>query len=60
MAAHPKTSRYISRRFMLYLLLIVTSILMIVPFYWSVGTSLKLGELSPRADPYPVFTLLRQ
>ncbi len=32
------------RRLALYLLLIVTSLLMIVPFYWSVGTSLKLEQ----------------
>lgn len=31
-------------RFWLYLILIVTSILMIIPFYWSVGTSLKLEQ----------------
>ena len=44
MAAHPKTFRYSFGRIMLYLGLIVTSILMIIPFYWSVGTSLKLEQ----------------
>ena len=33
---------YILGRTFLYLVLIVSSLLMIVPFYWSVGTSLKL------------------
>jgi ABC-type glycerol-3-phosphate transport system permease component len=42
MAVHPKTFRHSFSRITLYLVLIVTSILMIVPFYWSVGTSLKL------------------
>jgi ABC-type glycerol-3-phosphate transport system permease component len=42
MSAHPKNFSYRSRRFILYLLLIVSSILMIIPFYWSLGTSLKL------------------
>jgi len=44
MATHPKTFRYSFGRIMLYLGLIVTSILMIIPFYWSVGTSLKLEQ----------------
>jgi ABC-type glycerol-3-phosphate transport system permease component len=35
--------RYFTRG-LLYLLLIVSSLLMIVPFYWSVGTSLKLEQ----------------
>lgn len=35
---------YFFGRFWLYLILIVTSILMIIPFYWSVGTSLKLEQ----------------
>jgi multiple sugar transport system permease protein len=42
MAAHPKTFRHSLSRFTLYLMLIVSSVMMIVPFYWSVGTSLKL------------------
>ncbi len=44
MSVHPKTFRYAFGRFSLYLLLAVTSILMIVPFYWSLGTSLKLEQ----------------
>ncbi len=32
------------RRILLYLILILTSLLMIIPFYWSVGTSLKLEQ----------------
>jgi multiple sugar transport system permease protein len=44
MAVHPKTFRHSFSRFTLYLVLIVTSILMIVPFYWSVGTSFKLEQ----------------
>jgi len=31
-------------RFWIYLVLIVSSILMVIPFYWSVGTSLKLEQ----------------
>jgi len=31
-------------RFWIYLVLIASSILMVVPFYWSVGTSLKLEQ----------------
>jgi ABC-type glycerol-3-phosphate transport system permease component len=44
MTVHPKNIRYASGRFILYLVLIVSSILMIVPFYWSLGTSLKLEQ----------------
>jgi ABC-type glycerol-3-phosphate transport system permease component len=44
MTVHPKTFRYSFGRISLYLLLIVSSILMIVPFYWSLGTSLKLEQ----------------
>lgn len=39
-----KSLLYLFGRFWLYLILIVTSILMIVPFYWSLGTSLKLEQ----------------
>ncbi len=39
-----KSPLYIAGRVGLYLALIVTSFLMIVPFYWSVGTSLKLEQ----------------
>ena len=31
-------------RFWIYLVLIVSSIMMVIPFYWSVGTSLKLEQ----------------
>jgi ABC-type glycerol-3-phosphate transport system permease component len=44
MGVHPKTFRYTFGRIFLYVLLISTSILMIIPFYWSVGTSLKLEQ----------------
>jgi ABC-type glycerol-3-phosphate transport system permease component len=44
MGVHPKTFRYTLSRILLYVLLISTSILMIIPFYWSVGTSLKLEQ----------------
>jgi ABC-type glycerol-3-phosphate transport system permease component len=44
MGVHPKTFRYTFGRILLYVLLISTSILMIIPFYWSVGTSLKLEQ----------------
>jgi multiple sugar transport system permease protein len=39
-----KSFSYILGRVLLYLLLIGTSFLMIIPFYWSVGTSLKLEQ----------------
>ncbi len=35
---------YIFGRMLLYLVLIGTSFLMIIPFYWSVGSSLKLEQ----------------
>ena len=44
MTVHAKNLRYSFGRLMLYALLIVTSILMIIPFYWSLGTSLKLEQ----------------
>jgi ABC-type glycerol-3-phosphate transport system permease component len=44
MVAHRKGFRYISGRTILYLVLIGTSILMIIPFYWTLGTSLKLEQ----------------
>lgn len=44
MNVHPKTFRHSFSRFTLYLLLALTSILMIVPFYWSLSTSLKLEQ----------------
>ena len=42
MQIHRKPLKYTLRRLPIYLLLILSSLLMIVPFYWSVGTSLKL------------------
>ena len=39
-----KSFSYIMGRILLYLLLFGTSFLMIIPFYWSVGTSLKLEQ----------------
>lgn len=44
MGVHPKTFRYTFSRISLYVLLIGTSILMVIPFYWSVSTSLKLEQ----------------
>lgn len=44
MGVHPKTFRYTFGRILLYALLISTSIMMIIPFYWSVGTALKLEQ----------------
>lgn len=42
--SHRKSPFYLFGRFWLYLILIATSILMIIPFYWSLGTSLKLEQ----------------
>jgi multiple sugar transport system permease protein len=42
--SRPKSLLYYFGHFWLYLILIATSILMIIPFYWSVGTSLKLEQ----------------
>jgi multiple sugar transport system permease protein len=44
MTVHPKNFRFYSGRFFLYLMLIVSSIMMMVPFYWSLSTSLKLEQ----------------
>ena len=44
MSVHSKTPRYAFSRISLYTVLVVSSILMIVPFYWSVATSLKLEQ----------------
>lgn len=40
----PKTFRFIFGRFMIYAVLVITSITMIIPFYWAVGTSLKMEQ----------------
>lgn len=42
--SHRKSPLYLFGRFWLYLILIVTSLLMVIPFYWSLGTSLKLEQ----------------
>ena len=39
-----KSPAFIFGRIWLYLILIATSILMVIPFYWSVGSSLKLEQ----------------
>ena len=44
MTVHPKNIRFFSGRVFLYLMLIVSSIMMMVPFYWSLSTSLKLEQ----------------
>ncbi|MFZ2097361.1 MAG: carbohydrate ABC transporter permease [Anaerolineales bacterium] len=51
MSVHPKTFRYYVGRYGLYLLLVVSSILMIIPFYWSVGTSLKMEQFVFSSPP---------
>jgi multiple sugar transport system permease protein len=58
MTVHAKNFRYSFGRFMLYAVLIISSILMIIPFYWSVGTSLKLEQFvfssPPQWIPSPI------
>ncbi len=53
-----KPFRFIFGRTVLYAALLVTSLLMLVPFYWSVGTSLKLEQFvfasPPQWWPSPV------
>jgi multiple sugar transport system permease protein len=39
-----KSPLFFLGRFWIYLVLIVSSFLMVIPFYWSVGTSLKLEQ----------------
>src|SRR3990172_1889394 len=39
-----KSPAFIFGRTWLYLILIASSILMVIPFYWSVGSSLKLEQ----------------
>ncbi len=51
MQTQRKSLKYISGRSLLYLVLIVSSILMIIPFYWSVGTSLKLERFVFASPP---------
>lgn len=58
MTVHAKNFRYSFGRFLLYAVLIISSILMIIPFYWSVGTSLKLEQFvfssPPQWIPSPI------
>ena len=57
-AMRSKPFRFIFGRALLYLALVGTSVLMMVPFYWSVGTSLKLEQFvfasPPQWWPSPV------
>jgi multiple sugar transport system permease protein len=46
-----KSPLFLLGRLGLYLVLIVTSVLMIIPFYWSVGTSLKLEQFVFASPP---------
>ncbi len=46
-----KSPHYFLRRFSVYLILIVSSVLMVIPFYWSVGTSLKLEQFVFASPP---------
>ncbi len=41
---HQKPLQFSARRLLVYLLLIGSSIIMIIPFYWTVGTSLKFEQ----------------
>jgi multiple sugar transport system permease protein len=46
-----KNFAYWARRSLLYLVLIITSLAMLVPFYWSVSTSLKLEQFVYASPP---------
>jgi len=46
-----KPIRYWLERFLLYLALVVSSVLMVVPFYWTVSTSLKLEQFVFASPP---------
>ncbi len=50
-AVKRKSFRFVSGRVLLYLALCATSLLMLVPFYWSVGTSLKLEQFVFTSPP---------
>jgi ABC-type glycerol-3-phosphate transport system permease component len=39
-----KSPAYLLGRFWIYIVLIISSIMMVIPFYWSLGTSLKLEQ----------------
>lgn len=49
--SHRKPFSYTFGRLLLYLVLIATSLLMIVPFYWTVGSSLKLEKFIFASPP---------
>lgn len=51
LAIKRKSFKYISGRTLLYLALVVSSVLMIVPFYWSVGSSVKLEQFVFASPP---------
>jgi len=51
METQHRSLNFIVGRILLYLVLIVSSVLMIVPFYWSVGTSLKLERFIFASPP---------
>jgi ABC-type glycerol-3-phosphate transport system permease component len=55
---HRKSPVYVLGRFSIYLVLIVSSILMVIPFYWSLGTSFKLEQFvfatPPQWWPNPI------
>jgi multiple sugar transport system permease protein len=51
MSVHPKTFRFTFKRIILYAVLVGSSIVMIIPFYWSLVTSLKLEKFVFTSPP---------
>src|SRR5215213_1692718 len=51
MTGRYRSVSYWLRRALLYLTLTITALLMIVPFYWTVGTSLKLEKFIFASPP---------
>jgi multiple sugar transport system permease protein len=51
MQTQHRSLSYIAGRTLLYLVLVVSSVTMIVPFYWSLGTSLKLERFVFASPP---------
>jgi len=51
MQTQRRSLTYIAGRALLYLVLAVSSVMMIVPFYWSLGTSLKLERFVFSSPP---------
>jgi ABC-type glycerol-3-phosphate transport system permease component len=53
-----KSPAYLLRRFWIYIVLIISSIMMVIPFYWSLGTSFKLEQFvyanPPQWWPNPI------